>query len=162
MLRTVTSHTAACCTFLKHLPQPVSSTSDDKDHSLHLTVSAMQQWAWVDLLDIVMPEALDAAGASESSSSLRQGLPRGFLDYMGAMYEEVNDEKLPESLKKVGEEESAENPLVQERRLLKEKFKAEAKKRIMKVAKTVSSTKLMQPGVARHCRVSSVFVSIGF
>ena len=108
--------------------------NDKSEHSLHLTVSAMQQWAWVDLLDMIMPEALDAAAMSETSSSLRQGLPRGFLDYMGAMYEEPSDEKLPESLKKV----AAEDEQVKYRKMLQEHFRAEAKKRIMKVAKTVS------------------------
>ena len=110
---------------------------DNNEHSLHLTVSAMQQWAWADLLDVIMPEALEAAATSESSTSLRQGLPRGFLDYMGVMFEQVNDEKLPESLKKVTEEETLENFQIQQRKVLQEKFRAEAKKRIMKVAKTV-------------------------
>lgn len=108
--------------------------NDKSEHSLHLTVSAMQQWAWVDLLDMIMPEALEAATMSETSSSLRQGLPRGFLDYMGAMYEEPSDEKLPESLKKV----AAEDQQIKYRKMLQEHFRAEAKKRIMKVAKTVS------------------------
>jgi lysine-specific demethylase/histidyl-hydroxylase NO66 len=107
---------------------------NDDEHSLHLTVSAMQQWAWVDLLDVIMPEALETAAMSETSSSLRQGLPRGFMDYMGAMFEEPNDEKLPESLKKVG----AEDEQLKFRKMLQDRFKAEAKKRIMKVAKTVS------------------------
>lgn len=107
---------------------------DTDQHSLHLTVSAMQQWAWLDLLDMIMPEALENAAMSETSSSLRQGLPRGFLDYMGAMYEEPSDEKLPESLKKAGEEDE----LVKVRKMLQENFRAEAKKRIMKVAKVVS------------------------
>lgn len=106
---------------------------DADQHSLHLTVSAMQQWAWVDLLDMIMPEALEAAATSETSSSLRQGLPRGFLDYMGAMYTEPSDEKLPESLKKAGEEDE----LVNFRKMLQENFRVEAKKRIMKVAKQV-------------------------
>jgi lysine-specific demethylase/histidyl-hydroxylase NO66 len=109
---------------------------ENNEHSLHLTVSAMQQWAWVDLLEMVMPEALEAAADNESSAILRQGLPRGFLDYMGAIYEEPSDEKLPDSLKKVGEEMADENILIRQRRMLQEKFRADAKKRIMKVAKT--------------------------
>lgn len=107
---------------------------ENEGHSLHLTVSAMQQWAWADLLDMIMPEALEVAAMSESSVSLRQGLPRGFLDYMGAMYEEPSDEKMPESLKKVG----AEDEQAKFRKMLQDHFRAEAKKRIMKVAKTVS------------------------
>jgi hypothetical protein len=112
--------------------------TDDNEHSLHLTVSAMQQWAWVDLLEQIMPEALESAAMSETSTSLRQGLPRGFLEYMGAMYEEPSDEKLPESLKKVAEEDTPENEEKRLRKMLQEKFRADAKKRIMKVAKTVS------------------------
>ena len=114
--------------------------NDNDEHSLHLTVSAMQQWAWVDLLDMIMPEALEAATMSTTSSSLRQGLPRGFLDYMGAMYEEPSDEKLPESLKKV----ASEDDQVKYRKMLQEHFRAEAKKRIMKVAKTVSESYVQQ------------------
>lgn len=105
---------------------------DDNDHSLHLTISAMQQWSWADLLEMIMPEALENAAMSETSTLLRQGLPRGFMDYMGAMYEEVNDEKLPDSLKKVGEDDQ-EKKL---RTMLQDKFRADARKRIMKVAKT--------------------------
>ena len=104
---------------------------DDNEHSLHLTISAMQQWAWVDLLDMLMPEALENAAMSETSTSLREGLPQGFLEYMGAMYEEPNDEKLPESLKKVAEEDEVQKL----QRALQEKFCGDAKKRIMKVAK---------------------------
>ena len=105
---------------------------DDSQHSLHLTISAMQQWCWADLLEIVLPEALENAAMNEASINLRQGLPRGFMDYMGAMYDEPNDEKLPDSLKKVAEEDE-EKKL---RGMLQEKFRADAKKRIMKVAKT--------------------------
>jgi hypothetical protein len=93
----------------------------------------MQQWAWADLLDMVMPEALEATSLSETYSSLRQGLPRGFMDYMGAMYEEPSDEKMPDSLKKV----AAEDEQAKYRKILQEHFRAEAKKRIMKVAKAV-------------------------
>jgi lysine-specific demethylase/histidyl-hydroxylase NO66 len=109
---------------------------DNNQHSLHLTVSAMQQWAWVDFMEMVIPEALEAVALSETSTSLREGLPQGFTDYMGVMYEETNDDKLPESLKKVAEEEAAENEQKRARALLREKFRAEAKSRIMAIAKT--------------------------
>jgi len=56
--------------------------------SLHLTLSAMQNWAWCDLFDIIMPQALDAA---TESVSLREGLPRNFLDYMGIIHEDMDD-----------------------------------------------------------------------
>jgi lysine-specific demethylase/histidyl-hydroxylase NO66 len=105
---------------------------NDAEHSLHLTISAMQQWSWADLLEIVLPEAIENAAMNKASISLRQGLPRGFMDYMGAMYEEPSDEKLPESLKKVDEDDEEKKS----RRVLQEQFRADAKKRIMKVAKT--------------------------
>jgi ribosomal protein L16 Arg81 hydroxylase len=117
------------------------------EHSLHLTVSAMQQWAWCDLLDMIMPEALAEATMSETNTSLRQGLPRGFLDYMGAMHDSSVDPNVPESLKKVGNDDSDEGrgELRMEKAKIRrqEKFRLEAKKRIMKVALQVSGTGLM-------------------
>jgi Cupin superfamily protein len=119
------------------------------EHSLHLTVSAMQQWAWVDYLELLIPEALAAAAQSETSTSLREGLPRNFLDYMGAMYDQ-RDEGLPDKLKaggKGGEEGKGDDEdadEVAERLRLKklqEKFRDEAKRRIMRVAKEVSIDK---------------------
>ncbi len=113
---------------------------DDNVHSLHLTISAMQQWAWVDLLDMIIPEALESAAMDDASTSLREGLPRGFMDYMGAMYEEPLGENLPESIKKVAEEDENEEKKL--RKLLQEKFRSDVKKRIMKVAKTVSEEEI--------------------
>lgn len=109
---------------------------DDNEHSLHLTVSAMQQWAWIDLLDVIVPEALENAAMDETSSTLREGLPRGFLEYMGVMYEEPTDEKLPESLKNAYDDDGNEERKF--RRMLREKFRADVKKKLMKVNKTVS------------------------
>jgi hypothetical protein len=112
-----------------------------------LTVSAMQQWAWCDLLDMIMPEALAEATMSETNTSLRQGLPRGVLDYMGAMHDPSVDPNVPESLKKVGNDDSDEGrgELRMEKAKIRrqEKFRLEAKKRIMKVALQVSGTGLM-------------------
>ena len=48
------------------------TTREDKA-SLHLTVSAMQHWSWADFLELVMPDALQAAIQSDSSTSLREG-----------------------------------------------------------------------------------------
>lgn len=132
--------------------------SQGNEHSLHLTMSAMQQWAWVDYLEVLMPEALEAAAASETSVSLRTGLPRNFLDYMGAMHDQ-RDDALPEQLRSDykgdkgtpgnQEKDKAEghNPEDEidaegeEKRkqiiLLQEKFRNDAKKRIMRVAKEV-------------------------
>jgi lysine-specific demethylase/histidyl-hydroxylase NO66 len=106
----------------------------DEGHSLHLTVSAMQQWAWVDLMEILLPEALEAAANSESTL-LRSGLPRGFLEYTGAMNDN-REENVPDVLKRQGEhEEDPEKIKAAEVRRLQDEFRTEAKKRIMKVAK---------------------------
>lgn len=96
----------------------------------------MQQWAWVDLMEIAMPEALNAAAKNEDSTSLREGLPQGFMDYMGVMYEDLKDDKIPDSLKVCVDEARVGNNKQNLRALLKENFKAEAKKRIMEVAET--------------------------
>jgi len=109
---------------------------DQNQHSLHLTISTMQQWAWVDLMEIAMPEALNAAAKNEDSTSLREGLPQGFMDYMGVMYEDLKDDKIPDSLKVCVDEARVGNNKQNLRALLKENFKAEAKKRIMEVAET--------------------------
>ena len=103
----------------------------DDGHSLHLTVSAMQQWAWVDLLEIVLPEALEAAAASETSTALREGLPVRFLDYMGAAYA---NRHVPELLKgKLEEQEQDQAEMKMQQ--LQEEFRNQAKARIMRVAK---------------------------
>ena len=111
-------------------------------HSLHMTVSAMQQWAWTDFLDVVMPAALEAT--SMTSISLREGLPRRFLDYMGAMHDVVDDD-LPEPLKVKPGQASAdddeideETMVIQELKQKQDQFRSEAKKRIMLVAQQVS------------------------
>ena len=87
-------------------------------------------------MDIVVPEALVAASESESSTSLREGLPQGFVGYMGVQYEETNNDNLPESLKQDAMTEKSNNSKTKIRSLLREEFKKEAKKRIMEVAKT--------------------------
>jgi lysine-specific demethylase/histidyl-hydroxylase NO66 len=102
---------------------------DQNQHSLHLTISTMQQWAWVDLMEIAMPEALNAAAKNEDSTSLREGLPQGFMDYMGVMYEDLKDDKIPDSLKVCVDEARVGNNKQNLRALLKENFKAEAKKK---------------------------------
>ncbi|KAL7440856.1 hypothetical protein ACHAXH_004326 [Discostella pseudostelligera] len=130
------------------------------DHSLHLTVSAMQNWCWADYLDILMPDALESAAASDKSISLRDGLPRNFLGYMGTMHQlddDDNDEgsSIPEGLKQAmdaqaksspdgernGDEElmDEENRARQRIMACRKKFKEEAKKRIMRVCKQAMS-----------------------
>ena len=123
--------------------------SQGNEHSLHLTMSAMQQWAWVDYLELLMPEALEAAANSETSVSLRTGLPRSFVDYMGAMHDQREDTNLPERLRagaklaaRPGEKDTDEadddSEEIEERKRiqqLQENFRNEAKRRIMRVAK---------------------------
>lgn len=123
-------------------------TTPGKQHSLHLTISAMQQWSWADYLELLMPEALEAA-ASNTSTSLREGLPLRFLDYMGAVYDDANDSDLPDGLKNVedgskkeesadDEDEDGEKTLrARQMKRLREEFREEAKKRIMRVSKEV-------------------------
>jgi len=130
------------------------------DHSLHLTVSAMQNWCWADYLDILMPDALESAAASDKSISLREGLPRNFLGYMGTMHQlddEDNDEgsTMPEGLKQAmdaqaklspDDERNEDEVLMDEeipsrQRIMacRKKFKEEAKRRIMRVCKQAMS-----------------------
>lgn len=127
-------------------------TIDGTDgYSLHLTVSAMQQWAWADLMELLLPEALQSA-ASGDSTMLRQGLPRGFLNYMGAMYDQKDTAEILEQKAEQdrtaamdetggdGEDESGEtidHDHIKRQEILvqNEKFRQEAKKKIMKVAK---------------------------
>lgn len=127
-----------------------ANTCRRNHHSLHLTMSAMQNWAWVDFLDILIPEALESAAAK--SVSLRSGLPRNFLSYMGTMYEQLDakPENMPEALQhlasKIGEvdtngentEDDDEKEVEAKKRMmvkLQDSFKAEAKKKIMRVCK---------------------------
>lgn len=145
-----------------HIPK-ISGVKDD--HSLHLTMSAMQNWSWADFLELLIPEALEGAAASDKSTSLREGLPVNFLSYMGTMHSlEAEDESdLPEGLKQViqaqkasgggatggdGESEDdtsipndavAEMRTKRKTRALQSAFKEEAKKRIMRVCKQAMS-----------------------
>lgn len=112
-------------------------------HSLHLTVSAMQQWAWVDFLEILIPQALEAAAESDLSTSLRQGLPRHCLDYMGAVHDQPED---PEELKALlkrdegnGDDDAATKRKQLEKERLRSLFLEEAKKRVMRVTKEAMS-----------------------
>jgi lysine-specific demethylase/histidyl-hydroxylase NO66 len=104
----------------------------------------MQNWAWVDFLETLMPEALEAAASK--SVSLRSGLPRNFLSYMGTMYEQLdaNPENMPEALKHLAsrienEDADSEDREADARRRniikMQDLFKAEAKKKVMRVCK---------------------------
>ncbi|EJK68879.1 hypothetical protein THAOC_09906, partial [Thalassiosira oceanica] len=122
------------------------------DHSLHLTVSAMQNWCWADYLEILMPGALDAAVGSDKTTALREGLPRNFLEYMGTMNQVAEEggggADLPDGLKSDegpdghgdddGEAAAAAAAEARSRRRTRRRqreFRDEAKKRIMRVCK---------------------------
>jgi hypothetical protein len=77
---------------------PETEGNENQQHSLHLTISTMQQWAWVDLMEIVLPAALQAV-ATGDSTVLRESLPKNFLEYMGAMHDS-SDDTVPDILKK--------------------------------------------------------------
>lgn len=122
--------------------QACTIEGDNCTHSLHLTMSAMQQWAWIDLMDILIPEAMDAA-ASGDSTMLRQGLPRGFLDYMGGMHDQSSESEVLKEKEKADREVQDDDPgkidAELERKLWQkaqsDAFRVEAKKKIMKIAK---------------------------
>jgi len=127
-----------------------ANTCRAKHHSLHLTISAWQHWSWADYLEIIMPEALEAATAK--TTSLRSGLPRNFLSYMGTMHEQIdlNSKDAPEGLRQLAQntdddanDEDGDNrrEALEKRRVLKlqEAFKADAKKKIMRVCKEALS-----------------------
>ncbi|XP_069811115.1 ribosomal oxygenase 1 [Dendropsophus ebraccatus] len=77
-------------------------------HSLHITVSSFQRNSWVDLLDKLLPAALQTA--AEDDVEFRRGLPLDYLDYMGVQNAESLDprrenfiEKAQELIRKLAE-----------------------------------------------------------
>ncbi|KAM9355485.1 ribosomal oxygenase 1 isoform 2-T2 [Pholidichthys leucotaenia] len=58
-------------------------------HSLHITISSYQKNSWGDLLQLVIPAALDIA--MEEDVKFRQGLPLDYLTYMGVQNSEKDD-----------------------------------------------------------------------
>ncbi|XP_072485287.1 ribosomal oxygenase 1 [Notamacropus eugenii] len=68
-------------------------------HSLHLTLSTFQRNSWGDLLEPLLPAALQVA--MEEDVEFRQGLPRDYLDYMGVQHSESGDPRRGPFLEKV-------------------------------------------------------------
>lgn len=50
-------------------------------HSLHVTVSFGRHWSWADMLEKVLPEALEAE--AEQRRKMRMDLPIGLFDITG-------------------------------------------------------------------------------
>jgi len=90
---------------LLYLPRGTvhQAATSDSVHSLHLTVSAYQKNSWIDLLEKVIPQALQLA--AESDIEFRRGLPRGYLHYMGVANQDKADDDEPEEIE---EEENGE------------------------------------------------------
>ncbi|XP_038191965.1 ribosomal oxygenase 1 [Arvicola amphibius] len=71
----------------------------DGVHSLHLTLSTFQRNTWGDFLEAVLPLAVQAA--IEENVEFRRGLPRDFMDYMGAQYSDSKDPRRTAFMEKV-------------------------------------------------------------
>lgn len=71
----------------------------DGVHSLHLTLSTFQRNTWGDFLEAVLPLAVQAA--IEENVEFRRGLPRDFMDYMGAQHSDSKDPRRTAFMEKV-------------------------------------------------------------
>uniref|UniRef100_A0A8C4KU73 Bifunctional lysine-specific demethylase and histidyl-hydroxylase n=1 Tax=Dromaius novaehollandiae TaxID=8790 RepID=A0A8C4KU73_DRONO len=68
-------------------------------HSLHITVSSYQRNSWGDLLEKLLPAALQMA--LEEDVEYRQGLPMDYLGYMGVTHSDVADARRTAFVEKV-------------------------------------------------------------
>uniref|UniRef100_A0A8C4XRL8 Bifunctional lysine-specific demethylase and histidyl-hydroxylase n=1 Tax=Falco tinnunculus TaxID=100819 RepID=A0A8C4XRL8_FALTI len=68
-------------------------------HSLHITVSSYQRNTWGDLLEKLLPAALQMA--LEEDVEYRQGLPMDYLGYMGVANSDVADARRTAFMEKV-------------------------------------------------------------
>ncbi|KFV78974.1 Bifunctional lysine-specific demethylase and histidyl-hydroxylase NO66, partial [Struthio camelus australis] len=68
-------------------------------HSLHITVSSYQRNSWGDLLEKLLPAALQMA--LEEDVEYRQGLPMDYLGYMGVANSDVVDARRTAFVEKV-------------------------------------------------------------
>lgn len=60
-------------------------------HSLHITVSTYQKNSWGTYLSKLLPHALSVA--MEENVEFRKGLPRDYLNYMGIVHSEKDEQK---------------------------------------------------------------------
>ncbi|XP_077178827.1 ribosomal oxygenase 1 [Paroedura picta] len=68
-------------------------------HSLHITVSSFQRNSWGDLLEKLLPAALQMA--MEEDVEYRQGLPRDYLEYTGVLNSDVIDPRRTAFMRKI-------------------------------------------------------------
>ena len=61
--------------------------TNEKEHSLHITLSCFQRNTWGDLLERLVPRALQIA--IEEDIEFRKGLPLNYLQYMGVANEDM-------------------------------------------------------------------------
>lgn len=64
----------------------------DNTHSLHVTLSVYQRNSWCDLLEKLLPQALQRAATSDSS--FRKGLPLDYLRCTGTAYDNDDSRNL--------------------------------------------------------------------
>ncbi|XP_052104474.1 ribosomal oxygenase 1-like isoform X2 [Mytilus californianus] len=68
-------------------------------HSLHITVSCYQKNTWGDLLEKLMPRALQVA--IEEDVDFRKGLPRDYMDVMGIANSDIDNPQRKVFLRKI-------------------------------------------------------------
>ncbi|XP_077567625.1 ribosomal oxygenase 1 [Stigmatopora nigra] len=68
-------------------------------HSLHITISSYQKNSWGDLLQKMVPTAVEIA--MEEDVEFRQGLPLDYLSYMGVQYSDKNDPRRAKFFSKI-------------------------------------------------------------
>ncbi|XP_047244298.1 ribosomal oxygenase 1 isoform X1 [Girardinichthys multiradiatus] len=68
-------------------------------HSLHITISSYQKNSWGDLLQKVIPAALEVA--MEEDVEFRRGLPLGYLTYMGVQNSDKEDQRRVKFLSRI-------------------------------------------------------------
>ncbi|XP_042246601.1 ribosomal oxygenase 1 [Thunnus thynnus] len=68
-------------------------------HSLHITISSYQKNSWGDLLQKVVPAALEIA--MEENVEFRQGLPLDYLTYMGVQNSDKDDPRRTKFFSKI-------------------------------------------------------------
>ena len=67
--------------------QVSTTSSSPPSHSLHVTISTYQRWAWFDFLQVSVRQALQRMW--DSDVDVRRGLPIGFLRYVNTAQEQL-------------------------------------------------------------------------